>query len=254
MCGLCIAGKNKTLLSKQKNLNILTRKNLSLKTEYTKSADVHDFVCNICGYTWSALLSSVIKNPHNGCKSCSGLLPLTNESIDYELTLRSDKIIRLGNIVNATTKILWECEFGHIWEAVPDSIINAGSGCKICNNRGIYSKKVFDRNTALSNKPAILYLLRFTHIITSNTFLKVGITTRPISHRFAGYTKYNITTILLKPNNLRSCWESECSVLQQLTKFKYLPESTFGGRTECFVDTPEIEQQILNIINDVNTN
>lgn len=252
VCSQKLAGEKKTLFSKPKALENLKQRNISLLTPYTRIVDKHTFKCNICGYQWDAILSSVINNPHNGCKSCSGLLPLTNEYVDVKLKQRNDVIYRMGNIVNATTKIKWKCEHGHEWDAVPDSVLNAGTGCIVCNKRGTYSEKVFKRNPNLGTKLANLYFLRFhENDNSSSSFLKIGISTRRTRQRFAGkIKKYQIQELCIVSRDLYYCWTKETQILKEMEKFKTsdVPK-TFGGHTECFVDTPEVEQRILTLLN-----
>lgn len=252
ICSQKLAGKKKTLFSKPKILNILKQKKISLTSPYTRVVDIHSFKCNTCGYEWSAILSSVINNPGKNCRSCSGIPLLTNEQVDLRLQERKDVIYRMSDVINATTKIKWRCEFGHEWEAVPDSVLNAGTGCSICNNRGTYSEKVFNRNPLLGKKHAKLYFLRFRDKNNpTKSFLKIGITTRLIKKRFAGKHKiYEISELKTISESLQYCWEKETHVLKVMDKHKY-PNITksFGGYTECFVDTPEVEQQILDLLN-----
>lgn len=65
--------------------------------------------------------------------------PICNRSVPY--TIEDMKRVALGRngkclsevYINAHTKLLWECEKGHKWEAIPKSIYLNGTWCAICN-------------------------------------------------------------------------------------------------------------------------
>lgn len=250
-CPICSqkeAGVKKTLFSKPKVLKTLQSKKLSMTSQYTRVVDTHSFECDQCGYQFNAILSSVINNPGNNCKSCSGLLPLTNEIVDEKLKRRTDFVYRVDNVVNATTKITWRCEHGHEWKAVPDSVLNAGTGCPTCNNTGLYNDHFLKTNEA--NNPALLYLLRFKPKVSGQSFLKIGVTKLTIKKRFTSsmYKVFDIEEIHVIQRSLRDCILTEKKVLVSNKFHQYFPTTRFDGRTECFIDTPEIEQRIRSLI------
>lgn len=91
------------------------------------------WVCLIDGYVWENSPDNVVRG--SGCPKCYGKLPLNNDIIDSRLNNRNIK--RVSEFINMRTKLKWECVIdGHVWEAVPDSVVNLGTGCPLCNYKG----------------------------------------------------------------------------------------------------------------------
>lgn len=93
---------------------------------------------NTCNFIWEASPHAVI-NHKTGCPKCAKTFPLTNEIVDQRLKDNNRKLIRIGNIINANTNILWECTVcRRNWEASPNNVLNNGSGCPKCKfSKGI---------------------------------------------------------------------------------------------------------------------
>jgi hypothetical protein len=83
------------------------------------------------GHQWEATYGSIRSG--TGCPCCAGNMPKT--PADY-LTLAEERGFRwLGpEVPNVVTKTGWECEEGHQWEAIYDSI-RCGTGCPFCAGR-----------------------------------------------------------------------------------------------------------------------
>jgi hypothetical protein len=80
------------------------------------------------GHQWEATYHNILRD--SGCPFCAGLSPKT--PADYH-TLAEERGFRwLGpEVPNTQTKTGWECEQGHQWEAIYNSI-RQGTGCPIC--------------------------------------------------------------------------------------------------------------------------
>lgn len=247
VCAQTLGGKRKSAGQQQRVLKILKSKNINLINEYTRIIDKHDFECKKCNYVWQVHLNDIVNND-TGCPSCAGLAKLTNETADNRLLKRSDIIYRIDDIVNARTKCTWRCEHGHEWLAVPDSVLNFGSGCPICN-AGFYSRDYIQSNFSVMVTPASLYFVKFTQKITNISFVKIGITKRTVLQRFSGYKKnYNIETLYVTELSLLECINLERDIIYKMKQYQYIPEGKFGGKTECFIDIPEVERKILQLL------
>jgi predicted Zn-ribbon and HTH transcriptional regulator len=90
--------------------------------------------CLECDYVWEAMPTHVLGG--TGCPRCGGKLPLTNKIVDQRLVGRP--IRRIGDYINAQTKIPWAClDCGNIWEASPTNVVNGQRGCPTCQSYGI---------------------------------------------------------------------------------------------------------------------
>jgi hypothetical protein len=105
-----------------------------------------DFQCLMegCHYIWKTSPGAILRD--TGCPSCAGLLPLTNNIIDQRLIGRNIK--RLGNSINSSTKIEFQClieDCKNIWKAKPGNIVSGNNtGCPICNKIGKNEKLVLN--------------------------------------------------------------------------------------------------------------
>lgn len=93
--------------------------------------------CSICGYIWDALPHNLFKK--HGCPKCGyksnsekQIMPLP-EMLEKVKEIHGDSIIYIGGYNGTMKKCKWKCaKCGREWEATPDSIINAHSGCVVC--------------------------------------------------------------------------------------------------------------------------
>jgi len=200
--------------------------------------------CNICEHRWKVRLNDVINNDV-GCPSCAGLIKLTNTSVDRLLKEQKRNITRIGDIINARTKIEWKCSNNHSWSTTPDSVLNLLSGCPMCNRVGHASKEYFKRNPHKKKAPGLLYLIQLTY--NNQIFVKVGITENNVTRRFAGdIQRYKIKEIASKQMSLYDAFLIEQEILNCYVKYLAKPSSTFGGKTECMQIAQDNVQLIID--------
>jgi len=115
--------------------NILASKNIQRLDPYTRTCDRIHFKCLICDYgsqqEWYIRPTNII-HMDEGCPICNDK-SLNNEEIDSRLAGR--KIKRIGDYVNAKTKIMFKCledTCHHIWEAMPGNVCRT-TGCPKCS-------------------------------------------------------------------------------------------------------------------------
>lgn len=121
-----------------------------------------------------------------------------------------------------------------------------GKGCSNCRNNSVYTKDYYLSH----NKPdfeCYLYLVKFTS--DKESFLKVGITKQTLEKRFkgSGYHDYNIEEILYKKGMFFNIFEIESNIKNSFSSFKYKPQVSFKGHTECFLlNTKESLMSTIN--------
>lgn len=95
------------------------------------------------GHSWQAPVYSIIVNGH-GCPYCSGKKPLVGET---DLATTHPHIAKLWNgkrnvsimpqqvTAGSKSKVWWQCEKGHEWQAAVFSVVRSGLGCPYCAGR-----------------------------------------------------------------------------------------------------------------------
>lgn len=241
ICSQVVASKKKSAGQKDRVLENLKSKNLELLSPYTRVKDKHHIRCNTCLYEYKTSLNTIV-NCDVGCMSCTGHLLQTNEIVDKRLKEQGRSIKRIGDYINATTKMGWECEYGHRWSAVPDSVLNAGTGCERCkygSNNGFKFSRFLGKSPVANSIPTTLYLIRFKK--NDCSFIKIGITTKTIAARFNSkeYRDYQIDVLKEIVYPLQEAFKYEQSLINSLGHYTY-SDVNFAGKTECFQDIPEV--------------
>ena len=106
-----------------------------LSDTYVRCDSKLKFQCNL-GHVWETMPSSIINNK-TWCPICNHISPVSIEDMNKLVEKKSGKCLSL-KYINSSTKLLWECENGHHWSAVPDSI-SRGTWCPVCSDRTIKS-------------------------------------------------------------------------------------------------------------------
>lgn len=247
VCALVTMGKKKSSGQADRVVSILAERGIYTKQHYTKVTARYDFGCNKCGHEWQTTMNCVV-NSGSGCPKCAGLAKMTNTDVDARLLAESRPITRVGEYVNATTKIQWKChKCQGVWEASPDSVLNNNtSGCAVCGRLGTLSRKYFERNPQKRDVMGYVYLVEGEY--NNIRFLKVGITEHTVEKRFSADGKYNIKMIHAKQLPLGEAYEIEQMLLQRHITSLYKPSENFGGKTECLVYNETIKRDILDTL------
>lgn len=230
---------------------ILDDRKITMLAPFKRVIDTYTFECRICLHQWTTALNNIL-NAATGCPKCAGLCVLTNESIDHRLKTHNMRVIRIGDVANATTKITWQCMEHHTWKATPDSVLNLKSGCRLCkrgHGKGLQFRHILANNPDAILMPTLVYILQFKHRISQDTFIKVGVTTLTIEKRFkaAEYRNYDINILRTYRCGLREAVERETQLCDRLKQYQHKVQAfKFGGRTECFEDVPSV-RAVLNV-------
>ena len=106
-------------------------------------------------------------------------------------------------------------------------------------------------HVGVANENACIYLIKCYN--DSEIFFKIGITTREVSRRFAGFTSmpYNYELLHKYHSDGESIWNLETQLHRHYKDVKYVPLISFGGMHECFshIDLQEYVSVLLAKIN-----
>jgi very-short-patch-repair endonuclease len=124
----------------------LNGRNIKRIGNFIKSSIKLKYQCliNGCNYIWEAHVGDVVWSG-TGCPKCAGTLKLTNEIVDARLFERNIK--KLDSYSNNRTKIHFQCmvnDCGHIWFALPVSILNNNTGCPKCAKHIRLTNEIID--------------------------------------------------------------------------------------------------------------
>lgn len=112
-----------------------------------------------------------------------------------------------------------------------------GEGCPECAKEfSPRLKRGFVKSASNKNGYASLYLI--SCFDDNEEFYKIGITTKPVKHRFAGKEAmpYYYTVEHLLVGDAEWLWDLEKLLHKEYRLNRYLPDREFGGRYECFSD------------------
>lgn len=99
-----------------------------LSTEYINCESLLQWRC-VYGHYWMANLTNV-KNKHSWCPECAGHTKWTIEELNQIAATHGGKLNSI-EYINSQSHLEWECEYGHLWLAIANSIVQ-GSWCPMC--------------------------------------------------------------------------------------------------------------------------
>jgi len=100
-----------------------------LSTKYVNLDTKLKWKCGL-GHVWETT-PYCVKNRKFWCPKCAGKQKLTIEEMDKIAAERKGKCLA-RKYTDGYTKLKWQCEMGHTWEASPNHI-KQGSWCPICS-------------------------------------------------------------------------------------------------------------------------
>lgn len=145
--------------------------------------------------------------------------------------------------INSSTKVAIKCSIHGIFQQAPTNHVDLGQGCPKCNTgngMGGYTSKYFENNSEEGKKPGILYVVDM--LFGNDRFLKVGITAKSMELRF-GRSEYKdavVEPIFTKHLTLLEAFNLEQQLLKDLNDYRFYPNTTFSGYTECLKRCPEV--------------
>lgn len=142
------------------------------------------------------------------------------------------------------------CPVHGIFDQRPDHHMR-GQGCPTCSKEkrlGGYTEELFRVKPQIKELPGILYFIKFES--ASETFYKIGITSRTVEERFnkkGDVAHYSIEVVKTRVVTLYEAYQLEQQILHDFQHLKYTPQKWFSGWTECLGLTNEEIEQIRSL-------
>lgn len=143
------------------------------------------------------------------------------------------------------------CSEHGVFQQSPNMHTSNKQGCPECyEDRRHLGNRGFRVRQLLALEPmGYLYVVRFS--CPTGSYIKLGITTRDVKQRWGKdtYMGQEIEVLQEVPMSLREAYALEAKGLAELAQFlDYKAGKLRNGNTECFVDTPELVDKLLEII------
>lgn len=242
--------KNKRAINFIKKANIIHGNIYNYeKVDYTNSFTEVTIGCSVHG-DFKQVPSNHTSG--SGCHTCARLLMSKKQRHSTEDFVNKARLIHKElyeysqvNYEGTHTKIKINCKFHGIFYQTP-SLHLRGGGCPMCGNlKQGWTKTTFKENCKRNNKGlGILYVLRCFN--SSESFYKIGITSRSVKLRYSSKNAlpydYEILQEIIKDSEI--IYDLEHDILRDLYDFKYKPSISFGGDTECFSDITLIDKAL----------
>jgi hypothetical protein len=106
----------------------ISRRGLCISDEYINCETKMLWQCSE-GHQWYRAWNHVKRG--SWCPECAGVAKLSIEKM-REVAKQNDGYCLSDVYINGKSDIIWKCNKGHIWPAVPQSIIYTGTWCPIC--------------------------------------------------------------------------------------------------------------------------
>lgn len=94
-------------------------------------------------------------------------IKLTIEEMRALATKRGGKCLS-NNYINAHSKLRWQCNKGHIWEATPHAVKNSKTWCPVC--AGVFPLQIFEFQKIAREKGGKLLSKRYINLFTKLKF------------------------------------------------------------------------------------
>lgn len=139
------------------------------------------------------------------------------------------------------------CPIHGIFDQRPDHHMR-GIGCPTCSREkrlGGYTEELFRVKPEIKDLPGVLYFIKFES--DSESFYKIGITSRSVEERFSkkgDIAHYTIEVVSTKSMTLYEAYQLEQQLLTEFSPYKYMPQKWFSGWTECLA-LDELEVYVI---------
>ena len=235
VCGI-IKGASQKILKASKNFieksNKIHKGKYSYNNfRYTKAKEKSYITCNIHG--------DFLQTPNDhlsgkGCNECG----IDNYRSTLEAFIIKANLLHDNKYDYSLTKypsnnnghIDVSCQLHGVFTTTPRMHL-AGSGCKICKTKNGFTLGSFTKYC--KDDKGILYLIELSD--KSETFYKIGITSKSIEERFKkGSIPYSYKTLLKIEDDPTLIFNLESTLKSLMYTLKITPKKDFNGKTECF--------------------
>lgn len=125
-CPACI-GRKRTLKDLQEYAK--SRGGKCLATEYTHHSIKLDWQCKH-GHIWQSKPCILVTK--SWCHKCAKMKKGTIEEMKAHAKSKKGKCLST-KYINCHTKLKWQCEKGHVWNATPSMVVSQGYWCAVCS-------------------------------------------------------------------------------------------------------------------------
>ena len=207
--------------------------------DYTTTLNIVKIICPVHG-EFNQVAANHLSG--KGCKECGRY---KKRKRDFKISLKSCNEMHSNyykydgpSYSNVRKNFVIICPIHGRFEQRVDHHLR-GSGCTLCKKyTNGFSRSAFIKYC--KEGLGILYVIRCKSV--SETFIKVGITSKEIKERFNSNMPYEIEVIENLRMNSEIIYDLEKSIHRVFKKYKYTPLKDFSGKSECFLE---------NIIEDI---
>lgn len=205
--------------------------------EYARKHGTITFICPVHGL--QKMTGSRHLGSNTGCSECSleNTAVTLSDTTEEFVSKASVKFPNLDfskvNYVNSMTPVIVICPEHGEFENKPEFILRGTkyAGCIPCSIEGRKQPKI-------KGLTHTLYFLKFKNEVSE--FVKIGITGN-LDQRFTGCIKrdYVISELFIATVDTKIVTDMETYILTKFSNYSFIPDETFGGKTECFTTTAQ---------------
>lgn len=209
-------------------------------TNYAGSLVKVKIICKVHG-VFEQLPHSHIKAGH-GCSKCASIKGSLVQIAKAKREFTSKAICVHGNkydysksnYIKSSINIKILCKrCGNLFNQTPQNHLS-GSGCSICNKYGYKKSQFLSYCENKDHADPKVYIIRCFN--DNENFIKIGLTADAVSKRFKTKTLMPYSYEILKEikGSPDFIWSLEKDLHKKYRSFKYKPQISFAGETECF--------------------
>jgi hypothetical protein len=181
------------------------------------------FKCE-CGKEFTSIIKDVVYNKRTSCGCKKGSKPASYREGDL---INGIKFIKTCGTIKYAQKGIFECpKCKNKWESLVSNI-QAGNTKSCCGYKRGWSKSQWIKFSTTSK----LYKVRLYN--ESESFIKIGITTKSIEERFKNIP-YKLEIIKVINGQSSYIFDLELRTKNLFKKYRYKPLINFKGETECY--------------------
>jgi len=180
-----------------------------------------------------------------GCLDCLGeanrnrFIKSKEKFLEQAIKIHADKYdYSKVDYKGAKVKVRIICPWHGEFLQDPDHHLNRKDGCPKCGKETtLLGDTIASLEIQNKNPYGRLYVLELTD--EKEVFYKIGITTKSVKVRYKNKPPpYDIEILMEKEIGLIKAYQYEQDILSGLSRFKYIPNKTFDGVTECLSVNP----------------
>ncbi|MDC1401498.1 hypothetical protein N8349_03570 [Gammaproteobacteria bacterium] len=175
-----------------------------------------------------------------GCNKCYGNIAYTNKSFIKKANKVHKNLYDYSSVdySNNSTGVVISCDTHGQFLQTPANHLR-GQGCPSCGKEiNTLGDTLVNVRRGKKYLPGILYVIEIYD--EKEHFYKVGITSNSVTKRYRNkkLMPYDYETLLEADIGMIDAYENESYLLQEYSKYKYMPKRKFNGKEECLSINP----------------